>query len=99
MMHLVIGEHRPHVRHAYPFKLAIPTPCALAGRPSIFERKPVRFHLDLRICVDPRSANSSLAQERTISRLNKYAFGKAPSNIFIFGGDGVPPETVASVRG
>jgi hypothetical protein len=55
MMQLVIGEHRPHVGDAHPFELAIPLPGALAARPSIFERKLVRFHLGPPPMRDPRS--------------------------------------------
>ena len=44
MMRFVIGEHRPHIRQPQSIKLAIPLPRVLAVGPSIFERKPVRFH-------------------------------------------------------
>jgi hypothetical protein len=54
-VYLVLREHRTHGRHADPLKLAIPLPCVLAAGPSIFERKPVRFHLG-----PPHSRRSAL---------------------------------------
>jgi hypothetical protein len=68
-MQLVIGEHRPHVGDTHPFELAIPLPGALAARPSIFERKPVRFHLGPPPMRDPRSV--TLKRGPSASLLNQ----------------------------